>query len=72
MIRTFTIPLTTGKVKIKAESLDEALKKATKNGALIECADCPNEFKANEIRPCKYEPETLVCEQCHDERMEDE
>lgn len=45
--------------------------KDVKEGKFIECADCPNEFKAEDIRPYKYEPEILVCDSCHDERMED-
>lgn len=38
----------------------------------IECSECFNEFRASEIRPYKYEPSRLVCEDCHDQLMEDD
>ena len=39
---------------------------------LIECADCGNKFEPSEIRPYKYEPSIKLCDDCHDERMEDD
>ena len=36
------------------------------------CADCGQEFGPALMRPYKYEPEILLCESCHDERMKEE
>jgi hypothetical protein len=36
------------------------------------CEDCQNEFSENEGRPYKYEPEIWLCDDCHDQRMEEE
>jgi|APSaa5957512622_1039677.scaffolds.fasta_scaffold37253_2 hypothetical protein len=36
------------------------------------CADCENIFNTENGRPYKYEPTIWLCDDCHDQRMEEE
>lgn len=36
------------------------------------CVDCENFYGDRDGRPYKYEPELWLCDDCHDDRMEDE
>jgi len=36
------------------------------------CEDCDNTFQRSNMRPWKYEPGILLCDDCYDRRMEDE
>ena len=57
---------------------DEYFQKCTDCGKLAHelglsvCEDCGTALRAEEIRHYKYEPELILCDGCHDERMEDE
>lgn len=35
------------------------------------CEDCENMFLSTEGRPYKYEPEVWLCDDCEDQRMEE-
>lgn len=37
-----------------------------------ECEDCGNTVPENCGRPYKYEPDIWLCDDCHDERMEED
>ena len=37
----------------------------------VECEDCNNTFDEIDVRPYKYEPNILLCEDCYDKRMEE-
>ena len=36
------------------------------------CEDCQDEFADYELRPWKYEPEVKLCDNCYEERLDDE
>ena len=36
------------------------------------CEDCNEEYPDFELRPWKYEPDVLLCEDCYDQRLEEE
>jgi len=39
---------------------------------LVPCEDCGNSFPPDAIRPYKYEPAIKLCDDCHDQRMDEE
>jgi len=39
---------------------------------MIVCEGCGNEFPPECIRPYKYEPSIKLCDDCHDQRMEED
>ena len=36
------------------------------------CDDCENEFDLKDLKPYKYEPGFKLCEDCLDERMDED
>jgi len=43
----------------------------TQSQELIECEDCCDEFCARDLLPYKYEPIIKLCENCHNNRIEE-
>lgn len=40
--------------------------------SIMECDDCCEEFSKEELRSWKYEPEVKLCENCYEQRLDEE
>lgn len=40
--------------------------------AICFCDNCGDEFKFTDLRRWKYDPDTLVCENCYEQMMNDD
>ena len=45
---------------------------SSKDTTTIKCEDCDRETEVRDGRYYKYEPSVWLCDDCHDERMDDE
>jgi len=39
---------------------------------MVVCTDCEEEYSESEIKPYKYDPSIKLCDDCHDQRMEED
>jgi len=48
------------------------MEECEEDSTLKPCEDCGNLFKKEKLRPYKYEPAIKLCDDCHDNRMDEE
>ena len=48
------------------------MKKNQIKGVIKECEDCNDLFELKELKSWKYEPEVKLCDNCYDERLDEE
>lgn len=57
--------------KMSKNYLSELIDFNSSRETKIVCSECTNKFSKHDLRPYKYEPKRLVCEDCHDQLMEE-